>query len=257
MNRILARLDGSTWVPQIAGFCFVAGLVLLLQLAVTREWVSPFLISAPLDIARSLRKLIENEGLLQRCLATFVETLATSVLAIGVGVSAGYAMNRWRIAYHAYVDWVVAIAAAPVILIYPLFLVVFGRSMWTIIAMSFLSAVTPIVLKTCEGLNSTHRVLIDVGRSFDLTPSQQFWMIQFPAAVPAIFTGIRLGMIYALLSVIGLEYLIDFGGLGQLVADLADRFELPAMYGAIFFVVVVSASFLTVLQKIENRLRPV
>ncbi len=41
---------------------------------------------------------------------------------------------------------------------------------------------------------ATRRVLINVGRSFNLTPSQQFWKILFPAALPTIFVGLRLGL---------------------------------------------------------------
>ena len=97
------------------------------------------------------------------------------------------------------------------------------------------------MLKTCEGLRAGRRVLLDVGRSFDLTPFQQFRLIQFPAALPTVFSGVRIGLINALITVVGIEFLIGYGGLGALIPDLADRFEIPAMYGAIVFVILVSA----------------
>ena len=53
------------------------------------------------------------------------------------------------------------------------------------------------ILKTIEGLSGTRRVLIDVGRSFKLTPMQMFWKILLPAALPTIFVGFRLGLIFA------------------------------------------------------------
>ena len=70
-------------------------------------------------------------------------------------------------------------------------------------------------------------VLINVGRSFKLTPSQLYWKILFPAALPTIFVGVRLGMIFALINIVGVEFLINFGGLGQLVNELAERYDLP------------------------------
>jgi NitT/TauT family transport system permease protein len=244
------------WAPELAGAGFVAAFVLLLQVLIGAGAINRFLVPPPSSVAASFGMLIAQEGLLRRFAATFGETFAASFLATLVGVLAGWALHRWRIARRAYLSWVVGIAAAPLILVYPLFLVVFGRSMAAIIAMSFVSALTPIVLKTCEGLGATRPVLLDVGRSFNLSPLQQFWMIQLPAATPTIFSGVRLGLIYALLSVVALEYLIDFGGLGQLVADLADRYEMPAMYGAILFVAMVSACFFIALEKLEEWLRP-
>jgi ABC-type nitrate/sulfonate/bicarbonate transport system permease component len=75
--------------------------------------------------------------------------------------------------------------------------------------------------------------------------------------VPDIFTGIRLGLIYALVNIIGIEFLINFGGLGRVVSDLYDRFEIPGMYAAIGFIILVSASVFAVLARIEKRIRPV
>ena len=123
--------------------------------------------------------------------------------------------------------WVAAVASAPLVLMYPLFLVIFGRSAWTIIMIAFVSALPPVILKTLEGLTGTRAVLINVGRSFNLTPSQLYWKILFPAALPTIFVGVRLGMIFALINIVGVEFLINFGGLGQLVNELAERYDLP------------------------------
>jgi len=135
---------------------------------------------------------------------------------------------------------------------YPLFLVIFGRSANTIIMMGFVAGLPPVILKTVEGLSSTRRVLIDVGRSFKLSATQEFWKIRFPAALPTIFVGFRLGIMFALINIVGVEFLINFGGLGQLVNDLAERYDLPATYAAIFFVVLVSVAFFLVTERVER-----
>ena len=117
-------------------------------------------------------------------------------------------------------------ASAPTVLMYPLFLVIFGRSATTIVMMGFVAGLPAVILKTIEGLSGTRRVLLNVGRSFNLTPAQMFFKIQFPSALPTIFTGFKLGLIFALINVVGVEFLINFGGLGQLINDLAERYDL-------------------------------
>jgi ABC-type nitrate/sulfonate/bicarbonate transport system permease component len=134
--------------------------------------------------------------------------------------------------------------------------VIFGRSAWTIIMMGFVAGLPPVILKTIEGLATTRRVLVNVGRSFNLSPVQSFTKILLPAALPTIFVGIRLGLIFALINVVGVEYIINFGGLGQLVNDLAERYDLPGTYAAIFFVILVSVVFFIVTEKTERWLRP-
>jgi len=128
---------------------------------------------------------------------------------------------------------------------------------FTVIVLATISALPPIVLKTCEGLGAGRRVLLDVGRSFGLSAGQQFRLIEFPAAVPTVFSGIRIGLINALITVVGVEFLIGYGGLGALIPDLADRFEIPAMYGAIVFIVLMCACAQMIVRQIEAWLRPV
>ena len=50
----------------------------------------------------------------------------------------------------------------------------------------------------------------------------------------------RLGLIFAMINIVGVEFLINFGGLGQLINELAERYDLPGTYAAICFVVLVS-----------------
>jgi NitT/TauT family transport system permease protein len=166
-------------------------------------------------------------------------------------------LQRYELLRQATETWVAALAAAPVVLAYPLFMVIFGRNSLTIIMIGFVAALPPVILKTIEGIAGTRKVLINVGKSFNLTPSQQFWKIQFPAALPVIFTGVRLGLIFGLINVVGVEFLINYGGLGQLIEDLAERYDLPATYAAICFVILVSVLFYMTLEKVERWLRPV
>jgi NitT/TauT family transport system permease protein len=166
-------------------------------------------------------------------------------------------LYHFRLLRAATETWIAAIAAAPLVLIYPLYLVIFGRNASTIVMMGFTAGLAPVTLKTLEGLSATRRVLIDVGRSFNLTPWQQFWKISFPSALPTIFVGMRLGLIFALINIVGVEYLINFGGLGQLINELTDRFDLPGTYAAICFVILVSMCVFFLTERLERWLRPV
>jgi NitT/TauT family transport system permease protein len=99
-------------------------------------------------------------------------------------------------------------------------------------------------------------VLIDVGRSFKLSPRQQVWKILLPAALPSVFVGLKLGLIFAMINIVGVEFLINFGGLGQLINELAERYDLPGTYGAICFVILASIVFFDVVERLERWLRP-
>jgi len=230
----------------------IAAAELLIRIGVINRFIVPM----PSQIAASFERVILEEDIVNRFRLTFLESLAAGAMITVVGVLLGLLLYRVALLRAATETWIAALASAPTVLMYPLFLVIFGRSATTIVMMGFVAGLPPVILKTIEGLAGTRRVLIDVGRSFKLRPTQLFVKILFPAALPTIFVGVRLGLIFTLINVVGVEFLINFGGLGQLINDLAERYDLPGTYAAISFVILVSVVFFIITEWIERWLRP-
>ncbi len=243
------------FAAPLSGIMVLLALGGLLQFAIQMDFISVYVLPLPSDILASLPRLVAEEGVLGRFATTAGETLAAGLLALLVGLPMGLLLHRSLRMRAAFEPWVAALAAAPLILAYPLFLVLFGRSPATIVVIGFISALPPVVLKTIEGFAATRRVLLNVGRSLRLTPGQEFRKILFPAAIPQIFVGLRLALVFGLINVVGVEFLINLGGLGQLINDLAERYDLPGTWGGILCVVLVSIAFFTVLDGCERWLR--
>jgi ABC-type nitrate/sulfonate/bicarbonate transport system permease component len=243
-------------VPIAFGIACLLAFLVLVELLIKIGLINSFIVPLPSEVVFSFRRIFVEEHVLSRFLLTCGEALAASLMLSVTGIALGVLLHRRRIVRLATETWVAAMASAPLVLMYPLFLVIFGRSAWTIIMIAFVAALPPVILKTLEGLSGARTVLINVGRSFKLTPSQLYWKILFPAALPNIFVGVRLGMIFALINIVGVEFLINFGGLGQLVNELAERYDLPGTYAAICFVILVSVLFFIGTERIERWLRP-
>jgi NitT/TauT family transport system permease protein len=243
------------FAPPLIGLGTFVLFLGVVEILIRAGLINRFIVPLPSEVVESFGRVITEEDILHRFLLTAWECLASGVLLTVFGIAIGILLHRVRLFRLAYETWVAAMASAPLVLAYPLFLVIFGRSALTIIMMSFIAGLAPVILKTIEGLSGTRRVLIDVGRSFKLTPTQLFWKIYFPSAMPTIFVGIRLGLIFALINVVGVEFLINFGGLGQLINDLAERYDLPGTYAAICFVVLVSVVFFVATERAERWLR--
>jgi NitT/TauT family transport system permease protein len=249
-------ISKSRWFPFVLGFGSFAAVILLVEIFIRIGVINRFIVPMPSEIFRAFPRVVAEEDVLSRFRDTAVEAFSASILVSIVGVATGVLLYQFRLLRAATETWVAAIAAAPLVLIYPLYLVIFGRNATTIVMMGFSAGVAPVTLKTLEGLSGTRRVLINVGRSFNLTRSQQFWKILFPAALPTIFVGLRLGLIFALINIVGVEFLINFGGLGQLINELAERYDLPGTYAAICFVILVSVCVFVLLERLERWLRP-
>ena len=251
-----AAILKSRWIPVAIGVATIVSVFGVLEFLLRVGIVNKYIVPYPSDVVMSLERIIVEENVVGRAKETAFEMFVSCFAVILVGVPIGVALYRYRALRRAMLDWVAAMAAAPLVLAFPLFLVLFGRSSLTIIVMSVITGLAPIVIKTTEGLIGVRPVLMNVGRSLKLTDSQMFWKILMPAALPVLFSGIRLSWTFVLISVVGIEFLINLGGLGQLINDLAERYDMPGTYAAISFVIIVSVVFFMLLERVETWLRP-
>ena len=250
-------MTGLMKSPAIVGLFGLLALAGVLELAVFVEFFPSFVVPRPSDTLMAFQPVQDDMDLIGNFFVTLGMTAAATGLALAIGIPFGYFLYRNPTYGIAYEGWLAAAFAAPTVLLYPLFLVVFGRSHATLIAMGFIPGSIPIIIQTRQGLLGVSRTLVNVGRSFNLSEQEMFWKIQLPAAVPTIFTGIRIGVMYTLVNIVAIEYLIDFGGLGRIVSEMYFRFDTAGTYASIITVVLVSVLFYWGFGRIEKWLRPV
>ena len=242
-------------MPLILRWLFIVAFFAGVEAAIHAGWINAYLVPFPSDILAALWRVIVEENVLSYFAITLVEVAAAALGLVVIGIPFGVLLARRPLLWQAWGNWVAGFAAAPVVLLYPLFLVVFGRSPLTIVMIALVTGLPPVILKTVEGIAGTRKVLLNVGRSFNLTEWQLFSKIIFPSALPVIFLGLRLGLIYAMITVVAVEYLITLGGLGSLVGELAERYDLAATYASVCFVIAVSVVFFVLLERVEKWLR--
>jgi ABC-type nitrate/sulfonate/bicarbonate transport system permease component len=242
--------------PVAFGIAVIAAATAAVEWLLRIGLLNRYIVPLPSEVLASFPRIVVEENILGPFLVTCRECLYAMTLVAVFGTVAGILLHRFAALRAATETWVAALASAPIALMYPLFLVLFGRSTGTVVAMGLVAGLPPVILKTVEGLSGARRVLINVGRSLNLTAGQMFAKILFPAALPAIFVGLRLGLIFCLINIVGVEFMINFGGLGQIINELAERYDLPGTYAAIGFVVLTSILFFILTERIERWLRP-
>ncbi len=241
--------------PLMCGFgtLLLAGVVVQgLSMAAV---IDPYTVPSPVDAILAIGRIVAEENALGRMMETAREVVVAGVFTIAIGLIIGTLLHLGTTVRHALIDWVAALAAAPLVLAFPLFLVLLGRTSSTVVVMSVISAVVPMILKTVEGLGATRQVLINVGQVLNMTGPQIFRKILLPSALPVLFTGVRLSWTFVLISVVGIEFLISLDGLGQLINELSERYDLPGTYAAILLAILVSVLFFMVLEFAERWLQ--
>ena len=143
--------------PALTGLATVVGFFVAVEILIQTGVINRFIVPPPSDVIDSFGRVIVEENVFHRFLFTLSECLTAGVMITVFGVAGGVLLYRFKLLQQATETWVAALAAAPVVLAYPLFMVIFGRSAWTIIMIGFVSALSPVILKTLEGLAGTRK----------------------------------------------------------------------------------------------------
>ena len=138
----------SRWLPAALGIGSIALVIAFIEALIRLGLINRFIVPMPSEIFLAFPRIVVEENVLSRFTLTISEALSASVLVAIFGIAGGVLLHHFKLLRQATETWVAAIAAAPLVLIYPLYLVIFGRSATTIVMMGFTAGVAPTVLKT-------------------------------------------------------------------------------------------------------------
>ncbi len=164
--------------------------------------------------------------------ASFVGLAITIVLGMTLAVIMAQAASMERSLY----PYLVALQATPVLAIVPIIYSVFGGGMTSRIYVCVMISIFPIVTNTLFGLtsvDSSQHDLFTLRRASRLT---RLFKLQFPAAMPAIFTGFRISAGLAVIGAIVGEQFFRQGqkpGIGIVMEQFRQKLRYPAMYGGL------------------------
>jgi sulfonate transport system permease protein len=137
----------------------------------------------------------------------------------------------------------------------PLISLWFGLGDAAKVAFLSLSAFFPVVLNTMEGIRNVSAQYIEVGTLYGFSYRQQLVRILLPAALPSIFTGVHLALIYAWLGTLGAEYLMTSGnGIGNLLTDGRENFWMDRVILGVVLAGVIGFAMTMLATFVEKRL---
>ncbi|WP_271540890.1 ABC transporter permease [Bradyrhizobium sp. CCBAU 45321] len=144
--------------------------------------------------------------------------------------------------------------AMPRIALAPLFLLWFGLGIGSKIAVGISLTFFIVLSATVAGIRSVNSDHLILSRALGATPAQIFLKVTMPSAVPVIFSGLRLGLIFALLGVVGAELIAAEHGLGQTLAYLQSTFNTDGVMALLALLAVLGLCTTSFMNRIERAL---
>ncbi|MCA1647178.1 MAG: ABC transporter permease [Chloroflexi bacterium] len=232
-------------------------LLLLWETAARTQLIDTRFFPAPASIVFGTAIPMIQSGELWTHLSVSLARIAVGFFCGAVpGVVIGLAMglNPWvRAAIQPIVD---ATFPIPKSAITPLFLMIFGlgeNSKYAIIAVA---VVYLVLINTVSGVSNIDRIYLDVGKNYHASRLMMFMDVALPGALPMIFTGLKLGMGVALLIIVIAEIVGAKSGLGFLIWNSWQIFQVEKMYVGLMVSALLGFASASIFNYLERRLIP-
>jgi NitT/TauT family transport system permease protein len=198
-----------------------------------------YIVPAPSSIAYAMYNGIASNLYLGHLGATIGETLLgfASGCALAFMLGTVVALSR-TVEYYLY-PIIIMFQAMPKVALVPLILVWFGLGLTSKVISAALVAFFPLMVNTIVGLRSADEDRINLMRSLSASRWQIFRMLQLPNAMPYIFAGLEIAMIFALIGAIVAELISSERGLGMLMQSMSFTMDVAGQFSILFILSVL------------------
>jgi len=242
------------WVPPLVA---LAALIGLWQLAASSGALADvfnlesFLVPSPAEVATALW---ENRGLLaENAWVTLKEILLGFLCGLAAGLGFAVLLRLSPTLRRAFYPLMVGSQAVPIVVLAPILLVWFGFGIGPKLFVVALICFFPITVNTADGLRSVDGDAIKMMRTLDAGRSQILRRVEFPTALPFVFSGARVAATFAPIAAVFGEWVGAESGLGVLIREDSARLETPRLFAATVVLTLIALALFGLIALAERR----
>jgi ABC-type nitrate/sulfonate/bicarbonate transport system permease component len=225
---------------RFSGALFLTGLLVAWETIARLGVVTPDQLPAPSAIVRAMVTEIFHGDLAIEFLRTTRRLLVGYAIAAILGTLAGFGLGRWRLLYAAAEPMIEFLRPLPVIAVLPVAVLMFGLGDGMAYSVIAFGSGWVVLLHAMDGVRGIDPILVDTGRTFQVSGWRQFSTIILPAAAPQTFTGLRVALGNAVIVTVVVELVSGFGGgLGDYIGEEQGALRTPEAYAGIVLVAVL------------------
>jgi NitT/TauT family transport system permease protein len=248
----MKKLSIAKWL--LAHIVFISLLYVLGELATAKGWLDPTFFGRPSGVLAFLKDNISSGKLWSDLGWTLLGTSISFTLGSVAAMSVGLLFIAFPIVEKFLDPYFNALNVMPRIALAPLFILWFGLGLGSKIAVGFSLTFFIVLSSTIAGIRGVSQDHVTLCKTLGASPLTIFFQVTLPGAVPVIFSGLRLGLIYALLGVIGAEIIASEHGLGQSIAYLGSTFDVNGVMALLMVLALLGVTVVFLMTWLEKRL---
>lgn len=232
---------------------FLAGLLALWAVGSAAGWIPAFLLPSPFAVGA---EFINNaEVLFRHGSTTTLEAVTGFLIGNGAAVLASAVLSSSRTLRDMFYPYALVSRAIPIVVFTPVVVVMLGRGLPPIIAVVSFSVYFPTFLNLMRGFKAADADQHELLHTLSATRLQRLLMIEFPAAMPYLFTGLKVSASTAFITALVTEWIGADTGLGYLVIVSGQYFKLATLWAAIFISAALTLTLLGLVHLAEHALK--
>jgi NitT/TauT family transport system permease protein len=240
----------------MAGTLSVLGGLLFWEVVSRLLVANALFLAAPSQILYAIYELMLTGELGRHVGVSAIEFAIGYVIASILGIGFGFGMASSVRFKQALQPWISGFYATPTIALAPLFILWLGIGIWSKVLVVIFLVLFPVTINTEAGLRTTSDRLIEMLKSFGASRSQIFFKVSLPSALPFILAGLKLGIGRGLIGVVVAELFGSRAGLGRLISQSADSFNMPDLFAGVIVLAVAGIAMTAGFGWLEKRLVP-
>ena len=233
----------------------IAVTVAVLELLTQTEVIPAVIMPPPSEIVSALFNLLGTAEFGSDLARTGLTVAIAFAIGCTIGVVLGAACWRAPLLGDVLEPYLVTIYAMPTLVFYPILLALMGVGMGPILVIASLMVVIPVALNVMVALRSISPVLPKLGRSLNCTGPQLYRKVLVPAATPLAVPGLKLGLIYAIIGTVAMEFILADRGLGYRIGYDYRQFDVADMWAMILAVAALAIVVTSAVGVLERRIR--
>lgn len=253
VSRVVRAVALLAW--RIFKPTFAIGLLVAIWEAAPRLGLVDEVFLPPFStVAQAFIDLAQSGELWEHVSTSLTRSATGFSLALGVAIPVGVAIAWYRPVADFLNPILELFRNTAALALLPVFILILGIGETSKIALVVYASFFPILLNTITGVRTVDPLLIKSAVSLGFSPIRLFQKVILPAAVPSIFTGVRMAAASSILVLIAAEMVGARAGLGYLITAAQQNFQIPNMYAGIIAISLLGLSFNGLLVALERRL---
>jgi NitT/TauT family transport system permease protein len=216
--------------------------------------IPSYLIPSPHDVLEAFNNLLMNGTLIADTVDTLSRVILGFVVAALVAVPLGILIG-WSETVENYLSFIIGILRPiPPIAWIPFAILWFGLGLGSAIFIIFVGSVFPILISTADGVKRIDKVYIESAYTLGADKLQTIRKVVFPAALPNIITGLKVGMGIALMCTVAAEMIGSNNGLGYLILTATSMLDSASAIVGMLAIGVIGLTFEYIFTRMERKL---